>query len=255
MQNDTRSADPAWRGRRISDATAVAGDGLIEGSARRALIPWLHHVPALYLITGVCGLIDATSFLSFGEVFVELVTGNLVFMAFYIGTGHPVSRFGKYVEVVVAFAIGAILGGRLLRKSDARPRLGFFVEWGLLILALLVTVMFQPGQEGPARWVVVTLLAVAMGVQNALIRRHAVPDLATNVMTLTFTGLLAETRLAGGTNQNWRRRFGSVAIFVVGATLGALLTTQFGPWAPLTVAVLLFTIALAGLTVPSPERR
>lgn len=219
-------------------------------SPRRLSVPGLHHVPALYLITGVCGVVDATSFLSFGEVFVELMTGNLVFMAFYLGTGHPIGRFGKYLEVVIAFALGAILGGRLLRHGKARPRLGFVVEWGLLVSALLVTAIFHPGQEGPARWFVVTLLAVAMGLQNALIRHHGVPDLATNVMTLTFTGLLAETRLAGGTNERWQRRFASVAIFFLGATLGALLTTQIGPWAALTAAVLLFTIALAGLTVP-----
>ena len=231
----------------------MASDSVTAASARRAVIRGLHHVPALYLITGICGLIDATSFLCFGEVFVELVTGNLVFMAFYIGTGHPVSRFGKYVEVVVAFAIGAIAGGRLVRKGEQQPRLGFFVEWGLLVAALLITVIVHPGQEGPARWFVVTLLALAMGIQNALIRRHGVPDLATNVMTLTFTGLLAETRLAGGSNDRWQRRLGSVVIFVAGVSLGALLATEFGPWAPLAVAVLLFTVALAGLTVPEPS--
>jgi len=53
-------------------------------SARRSLIRRLHHVPALYVITGICGLIDATSFLCFGEVFVELITGNLVFLAFFV---------------------------------------------------------------------------------------------------------------------------------------------------------------------------
>jgi hypothetical protein len=38
---------------------------------------------------------------------------------------------------------------------------------------------------------VAALLAIAMGVQNAVARRLAVPDLTTTVLTMTLTGLLA----------------------------------------------------------------
>ncbi len=86
-------------------------------------------------------------------------------------------------------------------------------------------------------------------MQNALVRRHGVPDLATNVMTLTATALIADSTPAGGHNENWRRRFASIAIFLVSATLGAVLTTRFGPWAPLALTVVLFTVALTGLIV------
>ena len=223
-------------------------------SARRSLIRRLHHVPALYLITGICGLIDATSFLCFGEVFVEMVTGNLVFLAFFVGTGHPIAHLRTYIEVIVAFAIGAVLGGHLLRWGETKPRLGFLVEWVLLVSVFLIAVILEPGPHGPVRWIVVSLLAVAMGLQNALIRRHGVPDLATNVMTLTFTGLIAESRVAGGASERWKRRLGSVGTFFVGAALGALLATEVGPWASLAVTVVLFTIALAGLTVPQEAR-
>jgi uncharacterized membrane protein YoaK (UPF0700 family) len=98
-----------------------------------------------------------------------------------------------------------------------------------------------------ARDGVTSLLAFAMGIQNALVRRHEVPDLATNVMTLTATALVADSAPAGGRNENWRRRFASIAIFLVSATLGAALTTSFGPWAPLALTVMLFTVALTGL--------
>jgi hypothetical protein len=44
----------------------------------------------------------------------------------------------------------------------------------------------------------VALLALAMGVRNATTRRLAIPDLTTTVLTLTLTGLAADTQNAGG---------------------------------------------------------
>ena len=128
-------------------------------------------------------------------------------------------------------------------------RIGFAVEWVLLAAALALTATLHPEAPGPARHLVTTLLAFAMGMQSALVRRHGVPDLATNVMTLTATALLADSAPAGGHNENWRRRFASIAMFLASATLGAALTTELGPWAPLALTVVLFTVALTGLIV------
>jgi uncharacterized membrane protein YoaK (UPF0700 family) len=210
-------------------------------------MPRLSHIRALYLITAVCGLVDATCFLSLGGVFAEIMTGNLLFLCFSLGTGKPIEGIGKYILVLAAFAVGAAAGGRLVRGPREETRIGFAVEWGLLAAALLATVAFHPGRDGPARHLVVSLLALAMGLQNALIRRHGVPDLATNVMTLTVTALIAESGFGGGRNERWQRRFGSIAMFLVSATLGAVLTTYLGPWAPLSLSLAIFTLALAGV--------
>jgi uncharacterized membrane protein YoaK (UPF0700 family) len=216
-------------------------------ASKRFAFPRLSHLRALYLITGVCGLVDAACFLSLGGVFAEIMTGNLLFLCFSLGTGRPIEGVGKYVLVLAAFAVGAAAGGRLVRGSREETRVGFGVQWLLLGAALLATLALHPGHEGPARDLVVSLLALAMGLQNALIRRHGVPDLATNVMTLTVTALIAESRLAGGRNERWERRLGSVAVFLVSATLGAALTSWLGPWAPLLLALALFTLALSGI--------
>lgn len=207
----------------------------------------LSHIEALYLITGVCGLVDAACFLSLGGVFAEIMTGNLLFLCFSLGTGQPIEGIGKYLLVLAAFAAGAMAGGRLVRGPWEATRIGFAVEWTLLAAALLATLALDPGPGGTARHLVVSLLAFAMGLQNALIRRHGVPDLATNVMTLTVTALIAESGLAGGKNERWQRRFGSVAMFLGSATLGAALTTYIGPWAPLSLALAIFTLALSGI--------
>jgi uncharacterized membrane protein YoaK (UPF0700 family) len=62
-------------------------------------------------------------------------------------------------------------------------RLGFAVEWLLIVTATLVAAAAHPDAHNVAGHAVVALLALAMGWQNAMVRTHGVPDLATNVMT------------------------------------------------------------------------
>ena len=72
------------------------------------------------------------------------------------------------------------------------------IEIALLLAAAAVaaTADVQPSTfSGDA---VIAMLALAMGVRNATVRRLAVPDLTTTVLTMTLTGLAADSRLAGG---------------------------------------------------------
>jgi len=69
----------------------------------------------------------------------------------------------------------------------------------------------------------IVLTALAMGVRNATVRKLAVPDLTTTVLTLTLSGLAADSSFAGGSNPRWQRRIGSVAAMFAGAASGALL--------------------------------
>jgi uncharacterized membrane protein YoaK (UPF0700 family) len=44
---------------------------------------------------------------------------------------------------------------------------------------------------GAARFALIAVVAVAMGLQNATVRALGVPDMTTTVLTLTLTGLAA----------------------------------------------------------------
>lgn len=215
------------------------------------------RVAGVLLITAICGMVDAVCFLALGGVFAEIMTGNLLLMAFSIGTGTPVAELGHYVVAIASFAVGAVWGGRLLRSrhpltwrmgESASQRHGLLIEWLLVAAAVVVALALAPSDDNDAaRWTV-GLLAMAMGIQNATMRVHGVPDIATNVMTLTFTGVLSDSGLAGGANPNWRRRAGSVAVFVASAALGAFLL-RFGVWVPLALALAMLTAALPLLGV------
>ena len=55
------------------------------------------------------------------------------------------------------------------------------------------------------------------------VRKLAVRDLTTTVLTLTLTGLVADSSLAGGSNPGWLRRTASVGAMSAGAAAGAWL--------------------------------
>jgi hypothetical protein len=75
---------------------------------------------------------------------------------------------------------------------------------------------------------IVALSAAAMGSRNATARQLKVPDLTTTVLTLTITGLAAESSLAGGANTNMSRRIAAVVAIALGAMLGAALLVAWG---------------------------
>ena len=245
------------RAETIASASAPASPAVHRflGSAAWPRLPAVPHILGLFLITSVCGLVDATCYLSLGQVFAEMMTGNLLLLCFFLGTGHPFARHYMLVMALAAFALGAVTGGRINRSSRGHTRFGFTLEWMVLVVALVLTVAFDAGSNEMARGLVLSTLAFAMGMQNALLRRHGVPDLATNVMTLTMTALFADSHLSGGQNERWRRRLGSIAIFAASALVGAALTHFAGPGAALALAVVFFLVALIGLTseaVPKP---
>jgi len=61
-----------------------------------------------------------------------------------------------------------------------------------------------------------------MGTRNAAVRKLAIPDLTTTVLTLTITGIGADSSLANGSNPRLARRVASVAAMFLGAALGAV---------------------------------
>lgn len=206
------------------------------------------YLSGLLLIAAVCGLIDAACFLALGGVFAEIMTGNILLLAFRVGTGEQIGDATpmRYLGAILAFAVGALLCGLLMRGTDKKfeRTIGFGIELGLVVLATVLAFVTNASSTGTGRDLVVSLLACAMGVQNGLMRKHGVVDVATNMMTVTFTGLISELKVVGGDNRHWLRRSGSIVIFFLGAILGAFLTRYGAQW-PLLVASTLLAIAVA----------
>jgi uncharacterized membrane protein YoaK (UPF0700 family) len=69
----------------------------------------------------------------------------------------------------------------------------------------------------------IVLTGFGMGVRNGTVRRLAVPDLNTTVLTLTVAGLAFDSSVAGGDNVRWQRKVGSILTMFAGALTGATL--------------------------------
>ncbi|MDX6413819.1 MAG: hypothetical protein QOH23_1229 [Gaiellaceae bacterium] len=75
-----------------------------------------------------------------------------------------------------------------------------------------------------------------MGVQNATARKLAVPDLTTTVLTMTLTGVAADSALAGGQGSKVVHRGLSVVALLLGALIGGALVLRIDNFTPLALA-------------------
>jgi uncharacterized membrane protein YoaK (UPF0700 family) len=205
---------------------------------------------ALGGLTLVSGVVDAVSYLGLGRVFTANMTGNVVLLGF-AAAGAPGFSVAASLTSLAAFLVGAVGAGRLVRRVPRRRRLlltALVIEGGLVAAACAVAYGATSVSTGWARFAVILLLALGMGVRNGVIRRLAVPDVTTTVLTMTLTGLAADSSLARGDNVRAGRRAGAVGAMALGAFAGAWLFLRHGAGLALAIAaaVVLGTAAAFG---------
>jgi uncharacterized membrane protein YoaK (UPF0700 family) len=188
----------------------------------------LRHPLALAFLglTFVTGLVDAVSYLGLGHVFSANMTGNIVLLGFGIaGAGH-LPLVAPLVSLF-AFLSGAGAGGALAARAahlqKAHLHLALGLEFACIAAAAVFSGFRHPHPATISGGVVIALLALGMGIRNATVRRISVPDLTTTVLTMTLTGLAADSPLAGGNGAGTVRRGSAVISLLTGALVGALL--------------------------------
>jgi uncharacterized membrane protein YoaK (UPF0700 family) len=128
----------------------------------------------------------------------------------------------------------AVHSGRLLAAATS-------VQAGVVVVASVIA-STAGAQGSAARLALAGLLALAMGGKNAVVRRLAVPDLTTTVLTLTVTGLVADS-----TSRSVRaRRLISVLAMLAGALVGGVLLRWAFLAAPLWLAAVLLVACAVG---------
>jgi uncharacterized membrane protein YoaK (UPF0700 family) len=208
-------------------------------------------LPALLVVlTIVTGVIDAVSILSLGRVFVANMTGNVVFVGFALAGAQGFS-VSAAMFALGGFLVGALLTGVAIgRFGNRRGALfcaGVLVQFGLLVIALAVAVVAGAPYGAAARNAIAAICALAMGLQNAVVTKLAVPDLTTTVLTRTLTGIAVDA-LAGGQGPALARRVLAVLAMLAGAVVGAALVLHDSPTAALGLATgLLAILACAAL--------
>jgi uncharacterized membrane protein YoaK (UPF0700 family) len=203
-------------------------------------------IGSLALLTAVSGVGDAISYLGLGHVFVANMTGNVVFLGFAAAGAAQLSVASSLVALG-GFLLGSLEGGRLARRfaADRSGWLRRALAVQVVTVAAATVIAGAAGDTGDVRYALIAVLAIAMGVQNATVRSLAVPDLTTTVLTLTLTGLAADSTPAGGDNPRWSRRSGAVVLMLAGAFAGGALFLEAGAPAALGFMVALTAAAIA----------
>src|SRR4051794_13345599 len=159
---------------------------------------------ALLVLTFTTGLVDAVSYLGLGHVFTANMTGNIVFLGFGIAGSGGLPVVAPLVSLG-SFLVGAAGGGMLAdRIGDRHPEhiaRALAIEVSLVGAAAVLALAFDIHPNAVSGDVMIALLALAMGVRNATVRRVGVPDLTTTVLTMTLTGLAADSPATGGARQ------------------------------------------------------
>jgi len=229
----------------------------------------------LLTLTVVTGVVDAVSILALGRVFVANMTGNVVFAAFAL-VGAPGFSLSASLFALLGFLAGAYAGGVLItRTGDDRGallRAGSAIELAFAVIALALaaasgdpgvthgTLSLSGGEFGEeVTDALAALLALALGVQNAVARKLAVPDMTSTVLTMTLTGVGADIRAVVGKGASGAartaaraalgRRLLAVATMVIGAAAGASLALHVSPLSALALATALLALVTAWVTL------
>src|SRR5689334_262389 len=170
----------------------------------------------LFLLTAVTGVIDAVSLLTLGRVFVANITGTIVTLGLALAGTLGVVR-ETALAALVTFVLGAYAGGLLIERfGDDRGRLLAWttaVELVFVVAAMPVvvplTATLEPTWRVPGAGAA-AVLACAMGLQTAMVRRLKVPDITATAATMAATGLVADEH--GGARDSIVRRLIAVLV-------------------------------------------
>jgi uncharacterized membrane protein YoaK (UPF0700 family) len=238
--------------------SAPAADAERESLSQRAARSIKHPLArTLLVLTFTTGLVDAVSYLGIGHVFTANMTGNVVFLGFGIAGGGGLPVVAPLISLA-AFMAGAGGGGVLaVRLAGRHPRnfaWALAIEVSLIAAAAVIAAAVDVHPNDVSGDTVIALLAIAMGVRNATVRRIAVPDLTTTVLTMTLTGLAADSILFGGSGKGTTRRTAAVLAMLAGALVGALLL-KTSLVLPLALALAAALALITALLFLPPTRR
>lgn len=216
-------------------------------------------VVALLMLTFATGLVDAISVLVLGHVFVANMTGNVVFLGFWLAPQTTVDLAGVLVSFA-SFLVGAVIGGRYARHLGAKVRIWLATALGTEV-ALLTTMAVLVGTEvidyhTQQKVILIACLAITFGAQSAAARQFGVQELSTTVLTSTIVGIGVDSRLAGGTGEREKLRITIVLTLCAGAAVGAtVLHIGLAPVIGLAACIVAASLAVFLLGPPAESHR
>ena len=192
------------------------------------------------LLTITSGAVDAASFLALGHVFGSVITGNLVLLGVAASTGLPALAMHSGVALagyVAGVAIGAPLAVHRHETGETWPpsvTITLLAELGVLAVFSVVWELAGAAPHGGVQLALVAILAAAMGLQAAAVRRLG--QMSTTYLTSTLTGLVAGL-VTGSKPDGMKRSLGVLAAIIAGAVVASVIVKTGPAWLPAIVLV------------------
>jgi len=202
------------------------------------------------VLTLTTGAVDAASFLALGNVFSSVITGDMVLLGVAAGTGRAELAVHSGVALagyMVGVAAGAPLAARRHHAAGTWPPSVTIT----LAVELVILAAFSVGWElagthpaGGGQLALVAVLAVAMGLQAAAVRRLG--QMSTTYLTSTLTALVAGL-VTGSKPDGIARSLGVLAAIIIGAIAGSVILEGARAWLPLMILLPLGLVIVASV--------
>ena len=207
------------------------------------------------------GANDVASFTRLGGVFTSVMTGNIVLGG--LAVAQRSLSLASHTAVSIAGYIAGVAGGTWVAhgfkvhgsaKPDETDRdsvLPAHVSWALfteLVLLAGFTAGWEVTGARPAGWaefVLLAVLAAAMGMQSSSVNEMGLTNVSTTFLTGTLTGLVSSLARPGQGMQHGARRIG----VLIGLATGALLSGLLVATAPRVVPVLPLAAVITALVL------
>lgn len=206
------------------------------------------HVPekariryaAVVFLAALAGWVDAVSFVRWNGLYVSFMSGNTTTLA-VSSIEHHWAEAARRASVVAAFVLGAVCG-EMLGRWAGRKRANL-VPIGEAVLLLAAALL---GWLHPSMVLVPAVLAVAMGVQNAALRRAGRYSIAVTYVTGTivrFGRAIVDSLYNSHASRVALPYLGVWCAFLLGAAAGAAAAGWSGTGAIVVPAILLVGFA------------
>lgn len=201
-----------------------------------------------FCLTGLAGYVDALGFISLGGFFVSFMTGNSTRLGIDLARGNLA---GIIVAggIIALFLLGVILGALIGHFAAAKRQAGVLAGVTLCLLASAIFDRIGRTDIG------VGLLAVAMGMENAVFQRDGEVTIGLTYMTGTLVkmGQRIAGALLGGSRSAWIRHFLLWLGLLSGSIVGAIVYDRIGLDAIWLAAAASTLFTLVAVRISFPE--
>lgn len=212
----------------------------------------------LGLTSFAAGSVDVASFAKLGGVLASAMTGNVALLGLYLGRGSAASALSSAVALI-AFVIGASAGAWAARERPQDIALKLLLAAELLLLTFAAALWLAAGRPsgGVSGLGVVSLLAIAMGLQIISGRQLNLASVPTVVFTSTLANLVTGVTHSLA-RKSWRmssdvwRQAVALALYFCGALMAGVCVYAGTPIVMILPAASIGT-ALAILVYPATQ--